>query len=311
MKNEDNNIKYKNYEDGQAMVEFVISFPILLLLFFVIIQAGLLYIARHITNYAAFCAARTAIVQIPDNPDESLNKIERSAAIACIPIVQSSPINTLSALQNDMVEQFENFRTDIFNLNISGMAANAALTYLRGETAIQLFNHMKNISIDDGIALLVLEGFNFLVLGKNIINDFWAGNDNSLTGATEIGGLAEKFIMSRVLTLARVLDTGSDKQISVYECETGSDITVEVTHYYSLRVPFVSQLFYFAYINLFLSKKIDNFLKEKNYNDNIRGIITGMVEDIMWNFSKNINLNLCFIPVRGRCTLTVEGEIAN
>ncbi|RME05120.1 MAG: hypothetical protein D6805_00685 [Planctomycetota bacterium] len=49
-------------EDGQAMVEFVLVFPVQLLFTLGIIQICLLFIGKQITEYAAFCAARAALV---------------------------------------------------------------------------------------------------------------------------------------------------------------------------------------------------------------------------------------------------------
>jgi hypothetical protein len=52
-------------ESGQSMVEFVIVFPVLFFLFLVILQTALLLNARHMVHYAAFYAARAAIVWQP------------------------------------------------------------------------------------------------------------------------------------------------------------------------------------------------------------------------------------------------------
>ncbi len=52
----------KKDENGQAMVEFVVVFPVVFLLCLVIMQTFLLLSARQVVNYAAYCAARSAIV---------------------------------------------------------------------------------------------------------------------------------------------------------------------------------------------------------------------------------------------------------
>lgn len=56
----------KMNEDGQAMTEFILIFPIILIMTTCIMQASLAKSARMIVNYAAFCSARAAIVWIPE-----------------------------------------------------------------------------------------------------------------------------------------------------------------------------------------------------------------------------------------------------
>jgi len=71
-------------ENGQAMVEFVVVFPVVFLLCLVIMQTFLLLTARQVVNYAAYCAARSAIVFLPDSGNtEAKKKAERAAIIAC------------------------------------------------------------------------------------------------------------------------------------------------------------------------------------------------------------------------------------
>jgi Flp pilus assembly protein TadG len=71
-------------ESGQAMVEFAVVFPVVFLLCLVIMQTFLLLSARQVVNYAAYCAARSAIVFLPDSGNaEAKKKAERAAIIAC------------------------------------------------------------------------------------------------------------------------------------------------------------------------------------------------------------------------------------
>ena len=70
-------------ESGQAMVEFAVVFPVVFLLCLVIMQTFLLLSARQVVNYAAYCAARSAIVFLPDSGNaEAKKKAERAAIIA-------------------------------------------------------------------------------------------------------------------------------------------------------------------------------------------------------------------------------------
>lgn len=62
---------------GQAMVEFVLVMPLLLFAIFIIMQIALICVARHMTHYAAYCAARAAIV----NEDA-----DGAAALALCPV---------------------------------------------------------------------------------------------------------------------------------------------------------------------------------------------------------------------------------
>jgi Flp pilus assembly pilin Flp len=55
----------ENGDNGQAMTEFVLAFPVMLLTILIIFQMSLLFIGHFMLNYAAFCAARTAAVWIP------------------------------------------------------------------------------------------------------------------------------------------------------------------------------------------------------------------------------------------------------
>jgi len=48
--------------DGQALLETVIVFPVLLMFMLVVMELSMLYNGKQLANYAAFCAARTASV---------------------------------------------------------------------------------------------------------------------------------------------------------------------------------------------------------------------------------------------------------
>lgn len=62
---------------GAAMVEFVITFPIILFVALGIIQLALVYSGQQVVHYAAYCAARAELVDQDG---------ERAAEIACTPI---------------------------------------------------------------------------------------------------------------------------------------------------------------------------------------------------------------------------------
>jgi hypothetical protein len=93
-------------ESGASAVEFVMVLPALAVLLLMILQIALLVQAKFVVNYAAFCAARSAIVIIPDdvpgsrppeprnrvgNPDRS-EKIEIIHRSAALPLTAISPV---------------------------------------------------------------------------------------------------------------------------------------------------------------------------------------------------------------------------
>ena len=91
-------------QDGAAILEFALALPIALMLVLIMIQASLLMGGNLCVHYSAYCATRSAIVQIPRyaGPDEPTNVMDspewsgkylkiRSAAIwALLPISRGS-----------------------------------------------------------------------------------------------------------------------------------------------------------------------------------------------------------------------------
>jgi len=77
--------KIRRDQAGQAMTEFVIAFPVLLLLVLAIIQLALLYNAKQVVTYASFMAARSAAVY----PNQRF-MAEYAARLACVPISAST-----------------------------------------------------------------------------------------------------------------------------------------------------------------------------------------------------------------------------
>lgn len=94
----------ENNQEGATAVEFILVFPLLLIMLLTILQVALIVQARFVVNYAAFCAARSAIVTIParvksrgafedhnvistNNPESpKMRIIQRSAALPCVGI---------------------------------------------------------------------------------------------------------------------------------------------------------------------------------------------------------------------------------
>jgi len=95
-------------ETGQSLTELVISMPIILAVIGVILQLGLDYNARNLTQYAAFQATRAAIVQIPatlgaEEPYQvplggaKWTNIRKSAVLVLSPVARSNSSSSASA----------------------------------------------------------------------------------------------------------------------------------------------------------------------------------------------------------------------
>ena len=92
-------------EQGAAMLEFVMVMPFALMIILIMIQSMLLMVGNIVVHYSAYCAARVAIVTIPDDyiPSEPSNemadglnsakyqRIRRAAEWALMPVSSSSP----------------------------------------------------------------------------------------------------------------------------------------------------------------------------------------------------------------------------
>ena len=88
-------------QEGAAMIEFALALPIMLLLSLLMAQTALLMVGNLCVHYAAFCAARSAIVNVPkdfgdseprnyvQNGSDPLGKLQRikmAAAWALMPV---------------------------------------------------------------------------------------------------------------------------------------------------------------------------------------------------------------------------------
>ncbi|MCE5326911.1 MAG: pilus assembly protein [Planctomycetaceae bacterium] len=91
-------------EGGGAMLEFVMVLPIALMLVLLMIQSSLLMVGNVCVNYAAYCAARAAVVTVPQyagveephnvvglSPTAKTERIRRAAVWAVTPVSCSSP----------------------------------------------------------------------------------------------------------------------------------------------------------------------------------------------------------------------------
>lgn len=112
------------------MIEFALALPIALALTLLMIQSSLLMVGNLCVHYSAFCAARTAIVQVPadDSPDEQpnqvagwassqkLQRIRRAAVWAVMPVSSShpdAPAGDDSVLSGSLARFFGQYGQDV------------------------------------------------------------------------------------------------------------------------------------------------------------------------------------------------------
>lgn len=102
--------------DGVATIEFTLVFPVLLFLMMILTQTTLLMGGNLFVHYSAFAAARTAIVQIPENylsdaPNiythteggEKHDAIARSAIFAVLPVSGRMEQDSSMVVPDDVV----------------------------------------------------------------------------------------------------------------------------------------------------------------------------------------------------------------
>lgn len=74
----------KDGNEGQAIVEFAIAFPLQLMIMLAIMQLALLYVGKQVITYASYSAARAAMVG--DSPQDAEDRARHAAVMICSPI---------------------------------------------------------------------------------------------------------------------------------------------------------------------------------------------------------------------------------
>jgi len=146
---------------GQAMAEFAISFPIVLITTLILMQLALMYQAKNVVTYAAFSAARAAIVYIPSehggeakhaiNVDggEKYDKVAQAAALACVPISPRASVvlDGLPFVGSIISSAFSTFSQMMSGLGIAGEYVDSALqryAYSTFATGVRLYKADEN-----------------------------------------------------------------------------------------------------------------------------------------------------------------------
>ncbi len=143
-------------ESGQAMTEVAISFPVLLITTLILMQLALMYQARNVVTYAAFSAARAAIVWIPATAEgegkhqinigggPKWDKIHQAAAMACVPISPRAGVvlDGLPFIGDIIADAFAVFSSMMASFGLAGEYTDNALqryAYSTFATEVKLY----------------------------------------------------------------------------------------------------------------------------------------------------------------------------
>ena len=306
-------------EEAQGMVEFAIVFPVLFFFFLAICQTALLYTAREVVQYASFAAVRSAVVWIPETVDidgttpigaefqiddpAKLNKPEMAAALACISIAPEVSFTGYATF----VAGFAQLYVDI--LSTLGAASSKDYFSMAGITdpgnplfkpeifshsydQIQKLGNANDLKNNVKIALVLA------ALGKLSYSE--------LNGQ----GLGKKYVYSRFFTAVNFYEPGTDTEFpDNYHYEAGEDISAEVTHFYSMKVPVINKLIFMAYMTLYLPNELADNMEAGGYSQSSISSTLKELEEKMDEVMGRHNLSFYPIPIRARSTLSVEGDL--
>ncbi len=215
-----------NENSGQAMTEFAIVCPVLIMLFLMIIQTALLMTAKTMVNYASFCAARGAIVYADDivdgipadftNDDVQKRmeaKAQSAAEIACLSICPE--------LNEEILPGFHAYLVNLYSLGLPDAPG---------------FDMVDNIG--DVVAEQATVRSDYA--GIELIDDIYGNPDTNLP----LRLLASKLLTNVTITAENKLIPGTGK----YDSVEVTNIQADVTHNYALRVPLVNKAFFYIYL---------------------------------------------------------------
>jgi Flp pilus assembly pilin Flp len=244
-------------EDGQAMTEFIISFPILLFITLCMMQLSLIYTARLVVNYSAFSAVRAAAVIIPisldkqDSDDKNepegvviyknkkgkLNMIRNAARLTCMPI---------SADASSIMDQFT---VTVFGQSFKPLQwAGSALNAVTGAVG-SVFNAIGG------------------VFGSNDLGNY-------------VNTAIDRYIYSYFFTNIELLDDDF-KPIEEDKTYGRKIVTVRVIHAFHLGIPianaFMGKKFGWSLFEKLGLNKLDDLFGSLNLNEHDTGISAGYV----------------------------------
>lgn len=143
-------------ERAATALEFTLVFPIFLMIVFTILQLLLLVNAMQYVSYAAFSAARSAIVLLPplssetgaampESTQEAMRDVRRSAALACLPIspplgefAKASPISLAGASLPEVGSEVALVGALVAAAGLNGPRAASKLLYASSFTDVDI-----------------------------------------------------------------------------------------------------------------------------------------------------------------------------
>ncbi|MBX2814184.1 MAG: pilus assembly protein [Myxococcales bacterium] len=143
---------------GASATEFIIIFPVVLLLILGVMQMAQLYIAKMTVNYAAWTAVRDAVITIPEEMDDepvgqicnisSRSKIREIKVAAVIPLIGISP-----AVQDLFATRRRSVRRTLGGFEVNADPDNLDMTLdrilVRGATKLPYALLATNVALAD------------------------------------------------------------------------------------------------------------------------------------------------------------------
>ncbi len=165
---------------GQTMVEFVVAFPLVLIIVLAIVQVSLLAQTKLFVEYAAFNAARVAIVQ-PDNPED----IAEAAKLSMTPISPRvdamAGLSVVSGVFNNIARMFGDESTLLLRYAYAKQFTDAKIVTNPSQSSDDITVHI------DYLTLLAIPIVNKIIgTGSsgilNILSNY-TGSDNGWIGS--------------------------------------------------------------------------------------------------------------------------------
>ncbi len=302
-------------DEAQGMVEFAIVFPVLFLFFLAICQTAMLYTAREVVQYAAFAAVRSAVVWIPEEKDidgktllgaefqinnqDKLEKVEMAASLACISIAPKVSAVGYATFIVDFAKLYVDIVKSLGALSPKDYFSLAGLNPLfkpdilsHSYAQLQRFGNINDLKKNVKIALVLT------ALGSLTYDEL----NNQ--------GLAKKYVYSRFFTAVTFLEPGTDDEIDGNHLyEAGEDISAEVTHFYSMKVPVINKLIFMAYMTFYLPNRLAEKMRDDGYDESVLSDTLRELDDKMDEVMSRHDLSFYPIPIRARSTLSVEGNL--
>ncbi len=288
---------------GQALTEFLLVIPLFFFLLLGVVQFSLLYSAFQVVQYASFCAARAAVVR----PCASFRP-EDSGEASFTPAVFSAAALAVSALAPSQ----DLFGTD---LPYSWQPSLPDTPEVRG---------LDFASVDENIPAYKYVNASYLSAVRKVCRD----GENWTVEACAAEACGQSLPCA-----------GYDPLLDVPD--SGCDVTLEVTYLYPLTIPFVNRVVYGVFVNFssvgqelglapilgaggspedVMVYPVRSLPSMESYGASIGEAVAAIFSRFEFPLaSRERQTDLARalqergwypLPVRGRCTLTVEGSSA-